>query len=267
MQLSSEPARQGSNCNKFTGKALDYAQYRERYDPDVMLPLLREWCGLVPEWTIADIGAGTGMAGDVFRANGNPVIAIEPNAEMRALCEQLHSGDASFRVIPGTAEVTTLPDDSVDMIAVGRALHWFDLEHALPEFRRILKHGGWAAIVAIGREEGGRAENVAFETLLHATSGSLEQARAGFAIYKRLGEFFPGCAMHHAEIPSEMHLDWNGLRGLALSHSHAPLPDSKGFAVFERALEEYFRRFERDGKLTLATRCWVSAGRFDNPDS
>lgn len=266
ISVSPQPAGPESNCGKFTGKADIYAQYRERYDPDLMLPLLREWCGLAPEWTVADIGTGTGMLGDVFRTNGNPVVAIEPNPEMRALCEQLHSGDALFRVIAGTAEETTLPDGSVDMIAIGRALHWFDLERALPELRRVLKRGGWATVVAIGRAEGGREENVAFEAVLQSTPAIREQARAGYAIYKRLEEFFPGCPMHHAELPSEMHLDWNALRGLALSHSHAPLPNAEGFPAFERALEEYYRCFQHDGKLTLATRCWVSAGRFDSPE-
>lgn len=52
---------------RFTGKAARYAQHRERYDPEIVLPLLRQWCGLEPAWQVADIGAGTGMVG-IFSA-------------------------------------------------------------------------------------------------------------------------------------------------------------------------------------------------------
>ena len=143
-------------AQRFTGKASGYALYRERYDPHVVLPVLRKLCGLIPDWSIADIGAGTGMVGDIFRVNGNRVFAIEPNAEMRAVCEGLHSSDSQFSVLDGSAEHTSLADGSINMIAIGRALHWFDIDKAIPEFRRILKPRGWVAILACGRRDDGR---------------------------------------------------------------------------------------------------------------
>jgi SAM-dependent methyltransferase len=250
------------HAEKFTGKSADYAQYRERYDPEMILPLLREWCGLTPTWTIADIGAGTGMLGDVFRANGNPVTAVEPNADMRAMCTRLHEADPLFRVVAASAEETGLPAASVDMVAVGRALHWFVVEQALREFRRILRPGGWVAVIAAGREGQGREENEAFEKLMQTWTGNLQSTRAGYALYQRLDEFFAGGELHHAEVGSEMHLDWEALRGLTLSISYAPLPGSPLFAGFEAALAEYFDRYQQGGRITIATRCWVNAGRF-----
>ena len=257
-----EDAAPVDNREKFTGKAGVYARFRERYDAEAILPLLRAWCGLQPEWTVADVGTGTGVLGDVFRENGNTVIAVEPNEEMRALCAELHESDAQFRIVAGAAEETTLADGSVDMIATGRALHWFDAERAMREFKRILKPGGWVVIVAGGREEHGRAENEALEALFRAALKIHASTRASYAVYQRLGEFFAGGAMHHAEIPGEMQLDWEQLRGLALSHSHAPLPQAKGFPAFETGLRQLFERFQQNGLCTLATRCWINAGRF-----
>jgi SAM-dependent methyltransferase len=247
---------------KFDEKADEYAKYRERYDAELMLPPLRAWCGLRPEWTVADAGAGTGMLGDVFRANGNRVIAVEPNAEMRAVCAKLHAGDALFEAVDGTAEKTGLGDASVEMVAVGRALHWFDVPLALAEFKRILKPGGWVAIVACGREEKGRAENEAYDQFLHAIPGTLGRVKAGYAVYRRLDEYFAGGEAHHVQITGEMVMDWDALRGLTLSYSHAPMPGAPEFDGFENALKEFFARFEKDGKVTLATRTWTSAGRF-----
>lgn len=247
---------------RFTGKATEYAQYRERYDPDVVLPFLRDWCGLSPEWCVADVGAGTGMTGDIFRANGNRVIAIEPNAEMRAACASLHEADDLFTVIEGSAEATGLPDASIEMIAVGRALHWFDVEAALCEFRRILRPRGWVAILACGRTEDGREENLAFKELLQTHTGRDHFQDPLLQVYRQLDALFAGGRFFHAEVAGEMQLDWDGLRGLMLSLSHAPMPGSAAFPAFEAELRGYFDRYEQNGNIALSTRTWVSAGQF-----
>jgi SAM-dependent methyltransferase len=247
---------------RFTGRVAEYAQYRERYEPEVVLPLLRDWCGLDPDWCVADVGAGTGMAGDLFRVNGNRVIAIEPNAEMRIACTSLHAEDALFTVIEGSAEATGLSDASVEMIVIGRALHWFDLASAFCEFRRILKPQGWIAILACGRAEDGRAENLAFREFLQATTGRDFFRDPLLDAYRQLDKLFAGGRLLHFEAHGEMRLDWDALRGLTLSLSHAPLPDSGAFPQFEFGLRGFFDRFEQSGKVTLLTRTYVNVGQF-----
>jgi ubiquinone/menaquinone biosynthesis C-methylase UbiE len=247
---------------RFTGKTAEYAQYRERYDPEIILPLLQEWCGLTPEWTVADVGAGTGMVGDVFRTSGNRVIAVEPNTEMRAACTALHAADASFTVVDGSAERTGLGDASLEMVAVGRALHWFNVEEAIPEFRRILKPAGWVVILASGRTEDGREENVAYKDLMQASTGRDSTRDPLLAVYGQMKTWFAGGQFRHAEAAGEMKLDWDGVRGLTLSLSHAPMPGSEGFSDFERELRRYFDRFQQNGLVTLTTKTWVSVGQF-----
>jgi SAM-dependent methyltransferase len=257
-----EKAALTGHPNEFNGKASEYAQYRERYDPDVILPFLREWCGLEAEWSVADIGAGTGMVGDMFRTNGNRVIAIEPNTEMREACAQLHSSDDSFLVADGSAESTGLPDAWVEMIAIGRALHWFHVEPAFREFQRVLKPRGWVTIIACGRDQKGREENLALAEFLRPSAQRNAAAESRLGVYQHLSSLFPGGEFHHAEMAGEMQLDWDGLRGLTLSLSHAPMPDTSGFSAFETGLRGFFDRYEREGKVTFATRAWISAGRF-----
>jgi SAM-dependent methyltransferase len=48
----------------------------------------------------------------------------------------------SVRSLPGSAEDIPLPDGGVDAVVVGQALHWFDLNRALPEIARVLVPGG-----------------------------------------------------------------------------------------------------------------------------
>lgn len=256
-----QPA-EADSTERFTGKAAEYAQFRERYDAAFLLPWLRASCGLTPEWLIADVGAGTGMVGDVFLANGNRVIAIEPNAEMRAACAALHGNDDRLILRDGTAEQTGLADASISLIAVGRAMHWFRLNEAMNEFRRILAPEGWIFVVSCGRTEDIREENLAFAELMHTHADRDRSAQSGYEVYGALKNLFAGGEFHHGEQDGTMQLDWEQLRGLTLSNSHAPMPGSTEFPTFEATLRNYFSRFAHDGRITLATRTWANAGRF-----
>lgn len=251
-----------NTVERFDGRARDYDRYRERYDAKEILALLREWTGLKPEWLIADIGAGTGMVADVFLANGNHVIAVEPNAEMRAACARLHQGEAKLEVRDGTAEATGLPDASVDMVANGRALHWFDVPRAMQEFKRVLRPGGWVVVVAGGRTERGREANEAFTRVLQEFSGDAMYREKAYRVYAGMKDLFDESEYHHYEHGGEMQMDWEQLRGMTLSLSHAPRADDPRFPEFEQKLRDHFERYKKDGRLTLETRFWLNVGRM-----
>lgn len=250
-----------SNVGRFSGKAMAYARYRERYAPEILLPRLRAWCGLIPEWTVADIGAGTGMLSDVFLEHGNRVLAIEPNEEMRKMCADLHGSNLQLEIVDGTAEVTGLAASSVEMVVAGRALHWFDLDRAMVEFRRILKPKGWFASIAFGRRESGREENETFEQILRTYTKNHASTRATYQAYRRLGDFLTR-DYHHEEIAGSMELDWDGLYGMAMSISHSPRTDDPEYSPFEQNLRDYFDRYAVGGIVTWETRYWINVGRL-----
>jgi SAM-dependent methyltransferase len=94
---------------------------------------------LVPEDAqfVIELGAGTGKLTRAVAALGARVVAVEPDPRMLAvLCERGLEG------VDGSAEAIPFGDGGADAVVAGSALHWFDLDAALPEIHRVLRPGG-----------------------------------------------------------------------------------------------------------------------------
>jgi SAM-dependent methyltransferase len=98
---------------------------------------------------VADLGAGTGISSRLIASCGPRVLAVEPNAKMRAAAER----DPRVDWIDGTAEATTLAPASVDAVVAFQAWHWVDHPAGVVEARRILRPGGCMAAVYNERDE------------------------------------------------------------------------------------------------------------------
>jgi len=73
---------------RFTGRVHDYIRCRPGY-PHEVLDLLRRKCDLTETSEIADIGSGMGILARLLLDNGNRVVMVEPNDEVRHAGERL----------------------------------------------------------------------------------------------------------------------------------------------------------------------------------
>jgi SAM-dependent methyltransferase len=96
---------------------------------------------------IADVGCGTGISSRGLARAGATVIGIDPSPPMleRARADSPPELHIDYRV--GTGEATGLRNDDVDVVTCAQSFHWFDRDRALAEFARILRPGGWLALV------------------------------------------------------------------------------------------------------------------------
>ena len=132
------------SIENFTGKAEAYAKGRPGYPKTVIDTIV----GLAPKGTtFADIGAGTGKLTVKLAEYEYSVFAVEPNTDMRKQLAITLAPYSNVKIINGTAEVTTLPDHSIDILTVAHALHWFNLDAFRLECRRILKPGGLVLVI------------------------------------------------------------------------------------------------------------------------
>lgn len=125
-------------ASSFGAAAAQYAQHRPGYAEAAI-----HWC-LAPvsdaqPVRVADLGAGTGILTSALVRLGADVVAVEPDQAMLA---ELRRQLPGVRAVAGSAEALPLPDQSVDAVLCGQAMHWFDLDRALPEIARVLTPGG-----------------------------------------------------------------------------------------------------------------------------
>jgi SAM-dependent methyltransferase len=94
---------------------------------------------LVPEDArfVIELGAGTGKLTRAVAALGVHVVAVEPDSRMLAVLR-----DHGLEGVVGSAEVIPFGYGEADAVVAGSALHWFDLDAALPEIHRVLRPGG-----------------------------------------------------------------------------------------------------------------------------
>jgi len=243
---------------RFSGRAENYARFRPGYPPEA-LSFFEGECGLTSRWAVADVGSGTGILSGLFLRNGNRVFGVEPNGEMRRAAEHLLGGDPRFTSVAGSAEATTLKGGSVDLVAAGQAFHWFDPEAARAEFLRVLKPGGWVALVWNARKRSGTPFLEAYEGLLreHRTDDGGE---AG--VYGKVDAFFGAEGYAAARLPNPQPLDFEGLKGRLLSSSYVPAEGEPGSVTMLRDLEGVFRANESGGEVIMEYVTLVYCGRL-----
>lgn len=250
------PAR-SDVAQRFNGRVDDYERYRPRY-PVELIARLQQRCGLLAEDMVADIGAGTGMLTELFLANGNAVVAVEPNAEMRASCGRLQSTFPRLKLVDGTAEATTLQEASVDLISAGRAFHWFDPEPTRREFSRILRPGGWVVLVTLRRGRRDTAQEEAYEQILLEQGVDYREVIEGYRAYDQPEQFFAGGRVIRESIDRQQALTLEELVGQTQSLSVAPIPGHPKYDGMQRALRDHFAHFAEDGLLQIASSCYLT---------
>ncbi len=132
---TAERLRHGSS---FGAAAAAYAEHRPGYAEDAVRWAIEPVSGRHPV-RVADIGAGTGKLTEALVRLDAHVTAVEPDPQMLA---ELRRAMPEVSSVPGSAEEIPLPDASVDAVLAGQAMHWFDLDRAMPEIARVLTPGG-----------------------------------------------------------------------------------------------------------------------------
>lgn len=227
----------------FSSKAEKYARYRWWYAGEAIQAIIAA-TGIHIGSCTADIGAGTGILTRVLAGIAGLVYAVEPNPEMRAAARRELAGYPNCRIVDGRAEATTLEEASVDLVTAAQATHWFEPQAARTEFRRILKPGGWLAIL----------RNYAADHELGLALEKIYPAETDTAALK-VGDGTPRSFYYKAgkferyEFPFTTRQPWDVFFGSLCTASNAPDEGSSLYAGFEAGARKVFEAFNIAGMV------------------
>jgi SAM-dependent methyltransferase len=239
VRLRSMFAADGGVRSVFSAKVADYVASRPDY-PEALYETLHRHCQLQPGSRVADVGAGTGLLSHGLLQRGYQVTAVEPNAAMRAAADRWLAGHAAYRSVEGSAEAMPLPDASVDLITAAQAFHWFDVDAARAECRRVLGARGRVALVWNDRRSGDPLHR-ALDEIFAAFGGDRRAALVEHEDRADVPRFF-GSPTEQWSWPHEHRLDAAGLVCLVFSRSYMPARDSPQGRDVERRVARLFDR-------------------------
>ena len=245
------PLHELDPTSRFSDRAEDYVKYRPGY-PLAAIDAILRGLGDPASLTVADIGAGTGIAARQLAARGARLIAVEPNPDMRAAA----APHPRIEWREGTAESTRLGEASVDLVVCAQAFHWFRPAAALAEFRRILRPRGRLVLLWNNRDRDDALTRGYIEAI-HAVNGEHPAERRAFdpELVHRDGGFTPARLERYAH---DQELDRDGLVGRALSASYVPRTGEPHAALLRLLGALFERHHDAHGRLRLryVTNVW-----------
>lgn len=252
-----------TGVDRFTDKAQKYEKYRPSY-PNESLSIIMKECNfnLNNDTIIADIGSGTGKFTELLLENNYIVYAIEPNDNMRAIADSKFVGNHKYKSFNNNAENTGLDDNSIDIITVAQALHYFDLDKVKSEFRRILKQNGKVVLLWNFRD---RASNFMkqYEKIVYTFHSkdlppTFAQDKMNDDVYNKLFSEYKVFS-----IPYSQELKFNDLWGRVLSSNHAPKIDDPNYNELYKNMKELFNKYQHNNKITFEYRTKVVIGSIN----
>lgn len=245
--------------SRFSNRVDNYVKYRPHY-PEGMLKLLEEEFDINSTHIVADVGSGTGISAEQFIEAGYKVYGVDPNAEMRSAAERNFSGNENFISINASAEDTTLPGNSIDMVIAGQAFHWFDKIGCKAEFKRILKKDGHVFLIW-NKKKPGKGFMDEYFALLDKYGTDYNTVKHENYESQEIGDFFSPNKFQLHKMDNVQVLDYEGLEGRLLSSSYIPLSGP----VFEKLIDELkniFKEYNDNGLVTTMYETVIYCGRL-----
>jgi len=245
--------------NRFSNRVKNYVKYRPHY-PVEIIKYLKDRRILWDDFVVADIGSGTGILTELFLKNGNIVYGVEPNNEMRKAGERYLKKYSNFISINGSAELTNLKKNSIDLITAGQAFHWFELRKTKKEFKRILRTNGYAVLIW-NTKYASTTFLKAYHKLIRKYGTDYEKVRHE-AVGKEILLKFYGKRYNLKRFSNKQTLNYKSLKGRLLSSSYIPLPPHPEYKEMIAELERIFANNHKNNEVLFEYKTNVYWGKI-----
>jgi SAM-dependent methyltransferase len=217
------PGRAMAFKDHFSRLAAQYSEFRPAYPPaifDYLAQLCRE------RQSVWDCACGNGQATVALAERFEAVIATDASPQQLAVAPA--RPNVTYRV--ARAEESGVEANSVDLVTVAQALHWFDLDPFYGEVQRVLKPSGVLAVWTYGPLlVDGEAIDALFQEFYRDIVGPYWPPERRFVEAGYRGLAFPFAEITPAPFNMEEHWDRTHLLGYLRTWSAtARYADDKG---------------------------------------
>ncbi len=125
-----------------------YAATRSGYPPEIVDFVIRT-AGLAPGSAVLELGCGTGQLTASLAGRGFELTALDIGPSLVAAAQRALGGPGVTFVV-SSFEDFAAADGTFDLIVCATAFHWIDPEVRFSKAARLLRPGGWLALVGTG---------------------------------------------------------------------------------------------------------------------
>ena len=248
--------------NIFDDVANIYEKYRPSY-PEEYIDYLISKCNLDEKSLVADIGAGTGILTKQLLDKNLKVVAVEPNRNMRKVLEEKLKENKKFTSIDGTDKNTNLEENSIDLVTVAQAFHWFDIEGFRKECKRILKTNGKVCIIwnkldttdTIVKKE--KDIDYKYTNQYKEINNILQDEKREALIKEFFGDNYECKITENNQIYNK-----ETFVGVNLSKSYSLRKEDRNYNEYIKAFEDLFDKYSENGKLIIKNNTYGYLGKM-----
>jgi ubiquinone/menaquinone biosynthesis C-methylase UbiE len=235
---------------KFTDRVDDYAKNRPTYPTSILTYFLEQKI-IACNTIVADIGSGTGHFTKLLVKIADRIYGVEPNQAMRQKAVDLLTPYPNSIILNGSAEQTGLDYQSIDIITIAQAFHWFDIQGIQKEFARILKPQGWIIILWNERNKEDDPFGIAYDQLLLRECPKYLNSPHRSLNREKIREFFQTDSINYKMFHHEQILSLEGFLGRSFSSSYTPKKQNPKYPAFVAKLENLFWNYAKNNKVTF----------------
>ena len=129
----------------------EFDRWRPRYGKE-LFDVLIDTAGIVPGKKVLELGPGTGQATDPILATGCDYLGIELGEHLAEFMWLKYGGVSNFRLINDDFITREFEEASFALIYSAATIQWIPEEIAYPKVLKLLKPGGFLAMMYVSAE-------------------------------------------------------------------------------------------------------------------
>lgn len=181
---------------------------------------------------------------------------------MRTILIEKLKGNKNFTAINGSDSNTNLENNSIDLITIAQAFHWFNIESFRKECKRILKPNGKICIIwnkldttdTIVKEE--KNIDKIYTNQYKEIDNVLQDERREHLIK----DFFKNNTYECKITPNNLIYTKQTFIGVNLSKSYSLKKEDKNYINYLKAFENLFDKYNKNGSITIKNNTYAYLG-------